>query len=452
MSKCDLRVVFDRTDRTYVGGEEVSGTVHVDVNKDVECNGILVERFWQTHGRGNTATGPKESHVLYKGPLRAGQTLSYPFRFKNPGGPPTYHGHYLNVDHYIHLRVDVPWAIDPKLKEDYLLLPGPRPYGNLPGRRGLSPGVKSGVAAMGAPLGIVIIVAGLFFFPCGLIAVPFGLAVVFFSMRKLLAEKKLGKVHVTWGSPHVLPGRQLPVQVAFTPRNSSRLNKITAELVCKEVCVSGSGTNRTTHTHKLHQRTVILAPECEVAAFRPLRVEGVVPIPETEAFSFHASDNSLVWELEVRIDIPLWPDWTEKRALVVRPEVKSEAVEATLVEEPPAVVPVIGAPLPTQTGRFNEEETVIDPVIAAPLPTQTGRFNEEETLIDPFDREEPQPTAEEPEPSEAPEPEPPAEEPTAPDVAGTDPSLLGIVERLGPADRYSRQREGREPWIIPEEV
>ncbi len=51
MSKCDLSVVFDRTDRTYVGGEEVSGTVHVEVNQDVECNRILVEQFWQKRSR-----------------------------------------------------------------------------------------------------------------------------------------------------------------------------------------------------------------------------------------------------------------------------------------------------------------------------------------------------------------------------------------------------------------
>jgi len=441
MSKCDLRVVFDRTDRTYVGGEEVSGTVHVEVNQDVECNRILVEQFWQTHGRGNTATGPKESRVLYKGSLRTGQTLSYPFSFKSPDGPPSYHGRHLNVDHYVHVRVDVPWAIDPKLKEEYVLLPGPRPYGNLPGRAGMSAGTKSKIFAMGTPIGVAMILAGIvLFLPCGLVLIPLGVVAVAFSMWKLLAEKKLGKVHVSWGSTQVLPGHKLPVRLAFTPPKSSRLNKITADLVGKEVCVSGSGTNRTTHTHKLHQQTVILAPECDVKAFRPLQVEGVVPIPETDAFSFQASDNSLVWELQVRIDIPLWPDWVEKRTLVVRPKVKADVVEATLVEDPSAggrgPAPTIAAPLPSQTGRFVAEDTVVDPDRSMP-PVEPP----DAEIDDPPGVGESGPEAQEPEPKEAPQPEIPVEEPASPGVGSTAPVLLGIVERLGLADRYSRQRE-----------
>ena len=35
MSKCDISIKFDRPDRTYRGGETVSGEVHVQVNKDI---------------------------------------------------------------------------------------------------------------------------------------------------------------------------------------------------------------------------------------------------------------------------------------------------------------------------------------------------------------------------------------------------------------------------------
>ena len=240
---------------------------------------------------------------------------------------------------------------------------------------------------------------------------------------------------------HVLPGHKLPVRLAFTPRKSSRLNKITADLVGKEVCVSGSGTNRTTHTHQLHQRTVILAPECDVKAFRPLQVEGVVPIPETDAFSFHASNNSLVWELQVRVDIPLWPDWTDKRTLVVRPKVKADVVKATLVEEPSAGGGGRGADDRRAAAQSNR-----------PIPCgrhawsiRSGRRRAPNRptrrSMMPFDGEEPEPETQDPEPREVPQPETPAEEPASPGVGSTAPALLQIVERLGPADRYSRQRE-----------
>ena len=464
MSKCDLAIVFDRAEREYHPGEEVTGTVHVQVNQDVQCDGMLLEHFWQTHGRGNTATGPKQTTVLFKGRLQAGQSLSYPFRFTAPDGPPTYHGRYLNVDHYVHLRVDVPWAIDPRLKEDYLLLPGTGRYGHLPSLTRRNAGVAQAVSGCGVPVGAAMILAGLFlFFPCGLVLIPLGLVVLFFALRKVIAEKKIGKVNLSFGSSTVAPGSRLPVRLAFTPNQSSRLNRITAELVGSERCVSGSGTNRTTHTHKFHQRTFMLVSECEMTAGRPIQVEGAVPIPETTAYSFHARDNDVIWELEVRVDIPFWPDWIEKRPVIVRPPTGEEVVEVTVVEEPSARAPI---PVPIFPG-VEEAPPTVRPPRAEPAArsdrAEPGPAPRPEPLVAP----EPEPSAEavpsvpgepfeelpaadlpveeppapEPAPAETPPPEAPVEPQPAPDAEGTDPVLVGLVGRIAAADRYSRDRE-----------
>ena len=450
MSKCDLRIIFDRADRTYRGGEEVNGTVYIEVNQDVECKGILLEGFWRTHGRGNTATGPKATSVLYQGTLRAGESLSYPFRFTAPEGPPTYHGRYLNIDHYLNVRVDIPWAIDPKLKEEYILLPGPRRYGNLPALPGGRSMAKQVFAGVCVPIGVAMIVFGFVLFPWGLVLIPPGLAFIFFPLWKSLAERKIGKVKLSCGSTTVPPGGNLPLRLTFTPRHSSRLNRITAELVGKERCVSGSGTNRTTHTHKFHQQTVVLARECDVAAGRPLQVEGVVPIPETGAFSFHARDNSLIWELQVRVDIPLWPDWVEKRLVIVRPAVEPEVVEATVVEEPSpaavapalpaAVVAVAARDLRQPEAEQSSPGTSLDrpePVAAEEMQSdaEAAAAEVEEPLEDQATTE-PSLSAEGSE-SEAPvEEQEPAASPPSSDAA-----LVGIVERIASADRYSGERE-----------
>jgi len=447
MSKCDLAIVFDRSDREYRAGEEVTGTVHVQVNQEVQCNGLLLDHFWQTHGRGNTATGPKQTTVLYQGPLQAGQALSYPFRFNAPNGPPTYHGRYLNVDHYVHLRVDIPWAIDPKLKEDYLLLPGTSRYGNVPALGRRSANAKQVVSGCGVPVGAAMILGGLFlFFPCGLVLIPLGLVVLFFALRKVIAEKKIGKVNLSFGSLSVAPGGRLPVRLAFTPNQSSRLNRITAELVGSERCVSGSGTNRTTHTHKFHQRTFMLVSECEMTAGRPLQVEGAVPIPETTAYSFHARDNDVIWELEVRVDIPFWPDWIEKRPVIVRPPTGEEAVEVTVVEEPSARGPMPVAVFP----GVEEAPPAVRPAQAEPEPAPTPRPGplaapqpEPAAEAAPTDAAEPAepPPAAEPAPEATPAEEAPAEPQPAPAAEGTDPVLVGLVGRIAAADRYSRDRE-----------
>lgn len=351
MSKCDLKIEFDRSDRQYRPGEEVTGTVHVRVNRDVQCDALVVEHFWQTHGRGNRATGTKQSRVVFNGQWRAGESASYPFSFTAPNGPPTYRGHYLNIDHYVRARVDIPWALDPKKQEEYLLHVGSEPYGNRPDVR-LQKRKAGGSAAStaGMAIGGVMIVFGLLFrFPFGLVLIPVGCVVLFFSLRKVMVEKKIGQVDLNLGSLAVAPGGNISLRLAFSPRGSARLNAITAQLTGVERCVSGSGTNTTTHTHKLHDRTIALSGERTVSAERPVRLQCEVPIPETRAYSFSANDNDLIWELKVCIDIPLWPDWVEKRILTIRPGTETQAVEAIIVdEEPPVLADLVVVEEPVQ--------------------------------------------------------------------------------------------------------
>jgi hypothetical protein len=445
MSRCDLQIVFDRPNRTYRPGEELSGTVHAEVNRDVRCDGLVVEHFWQTHGRGNTATGPKQTQVLFQGDWREGETLSYPFRFTTPDGPPTYHGHYLNVDHYVHVRVDVPWAIDPKLKEEYLLLPGQHEYGNLPPSHDRQPQGKKQVLKLGLPVGVAMIVAGLLLvFPCGLVLIPLGCILLLAALRQSLAEKKIGKVELRLGSLRVAPGDSLPLELRFTPRKSSTLGGITARLAAVEECVSGSGTNRTTHTHKIHEQTFTLAPQGQLTAGRPMEFRTVVPIPQTNAFSFSASDNKLTWTLEVRIDIPMWPDWVEKRTLTVRPVPVAEIVAKKVEKKgiPWPTTPAERCPPEARKIRAEAETAAgVSPQLATPAADDLGTAGM--TLTPGSDVTLHQPPPAQPTPAEGPAEAAaaavdgqPAADATAPDSA-----LLEIIERLGSASRYGSQRD-----------
>ena len=38
--------------------------------------------------------------------------------------PLTYRGEYLNVDHYVDVRIDIPWRLDPTGSKEFLVLPG----------------------------------------------------------------------------------------------------------------------------------------------------------------------------------------------------------------------------------------------------------------------------------------------------------------------------------------
>ena len=135
MSRCDITIEFDRANRTYLGGETVSGEVHIMVNKDTTSDGIVLENMWKTHGYGNSDGANLELQELAKRTqLKAGQEMSFPFSFTAALGPTTYHGHHINLDHYVTAYIDVPWALDPKVTEDYLLLPG-EPPPDMPDKR-----------------------------------------------------------------------------------------------------------------------------------------------------------------------------------------------------------------------------------------------------------------------------------------------------------------------------
>ena len=444
MSKCDLMIVFDRADRTYRPGEEIAGEVHVTVNKDLQCDRLLFQHFWQTHGRGNTATGTKANQLLDQGEWRAGQTFSHRFSVTAPNGPPTYRGHYLNIDHYVSLTVDIPWARDAKVKEEYILLPGDGGYGNLSTSRSGGRKAAQGFSTAGVPIGIILIIAGIIFAcPFGVVLIPAGCAVLFFALRKTLAEKKIGTIRVNWGPDRVAPGGSASLRLGFSPRKSSRLNGITAKLTGLERCVSGSGTNKSTHTHKFHEQTVQLMRASNISAGKPIMLDGDIPIPDCQAYSFSASDNEIIWKLELRIDIPLWPDWIEERVLAVRPGGDSEVVTAALVGRQPrddvVVVPtLVEAPMaPVESVEW------VEPELVAPDESSWPDGYSEPVDQEPAQVDEPA-AARELDEFDAPEDEyadEPLEEPatTMPDAC--DPALMATVEQLLAASRYGPARQ-----------
>lgn len=342
MSKCDLIIDLDSAKRVFLPGEVIRGVVEVVVNSEVRCDGLTLTSLWQTHGRGNRRSGGEQAQELFRGTWLAGETHHYPFEVVAPEGPVTYHGHYLNVDHYLRATADIPWALDPKAEEEFVLElpPGATGY-RQPGEPDAVGEVSATAAKVGQAIGAVF--GGCFMIP-GLIALVVGVGVVakgelggilpivmgtiftavgglvvFLALRNTLAERKLGEVLVAVKPERAAPGEEVSVQLQFSPRSRVQLNRVTARLVGKEVVVSGSGTNRTTHTHELARVERELSGECMIHAGEGVDLDATFTVPPDAPLSFHASDNDLRWTVEVHVDIPGWPDWTKDVPLVVAP-------------------------------------------------------------------------------------------------------------------------------------
>lgn len=361
MSQCDIWIELDDDRRQYRFGDTVSGRVFVLAHAVCTCNGLTVSVGWKTHGRGNGTEHELFSRELSRGgQLRPGESTSYRFETTLPSGPATYHGHYLNVDWYVSARVDMPWAFDPKAELDILVSPGPRADDYVPGDLTHCPAALERAVSLSS-----YVLGGLLLFVMGGLAFllimsmvggrPVGLGLFALlagwmfrrPLRNYASRLLIGKVDVAVGPRRVHPGEALRCKLLITPRHPSQLNKVTFTLVGEEVCVSGSGTDRKTHTYQVCKESFVID---EVAGRllprgRTFELEQLIQLPEDAGYSFYARNNKLVWSVKVHVDVARWPD--------------------SLFDYPVEVIP---AKEPAGAGEVSKESSLVTKVSGAARP------------------------------------------------------------------------------------
>lgn len=409
MSKCDIHIVFDQPERKFRSGESVTGKVIVGVNKDVKCRGIVISGYWKTHGRGNRDQGEYDQKNVFSGDMRAGESYEFPFEITAPHSPLTYRGKLINIDHYVRARVDIPWAFDPKQEDEFILLPSPKVQAPTQPYSAEHASSKPSTKIAGyVVFAIIIAIVFLVFLPRGgfvLLMLPVAFVILalvaFFGLRKTMAERRLGKVDLSLENAIVAPGQSIPITLSFTPRKRGSIRGVTAGLTGKERAVSGSGTDKTTHRHTIHEHKVTLDGPTEFAANKRVEFSGVVQIPDTNAYSFDVGENEVAWTLDLRIDIPLWPDWVDSTKLQLVPAEhfggqSNESMQADVID--------------AQVISTMKKEAVLQPSQPEPpQPTATATFQPESRAVA-------QPS-------------------------GSSPTLLEAVGLLSQLDRYSDDRD-----------
>jgi len=328
MSKCDMTIRFKQDSRKFQAGDTVAGTVTVNVNQDVTCTKLLIEFLWQTHGKGNRDTGIIDSTTVSDLAWIGNSSYTYDFSFTIPAYPLTYHGHILNVDFYVQARADIPWAIDPKVSEDILVEVHPQSHeyyqAEITREREATQSQlkyqqafkKSGWIALFIAAAVLLFLFIVFWWFIIFAAIILSIPVL---MRRF-ASKRLGNVSISPAeNDAITPGQRLPLSLSFQPGKAVSINKAMVTLKCQEICVSGSGTNRRTHRHTLHEEQQVLSGNIEAFALSYQEFRAEFAIPELQAYSFKSSDNKLEWKLFVHIDIPRYPDYKKEIELRLIP-------------------------------------------------------------------------------------------------------------------------------------
>ncbi|MEM6363665.1 MAG: sporulation protein [Planctomycetota bacterium] len=317
MAKCDLRIELDDIDpqqHVFTGDETVRGRVWVQTSAPVQCRGLKVATRYRTHGRGNVQTGDADSKIVFSGQWDEGQTLSYPFELTVGRWPPTYHGHYLNVDHFVEADADIPWAFDPKASCQIFLRPVTSSSSKPPAPKKQASS-KGMIAVIGSflivALTVVLIVGALI--PILILSVVVGLPVGLFALFLKTAPKRvLGETTLVWDADRKSPGDTIDGTIKVTPRKPAKILGVSLQLKGTEKVISGSGSNRTTHRHDFFDQTIPLAPESTLAAGQTHRFPISFALPDDLPYSITLKDNELLYTLEARIGIARWPDWKQK--------------------------------------------------------------------------------------------------------------------------------------------
>ncbi len=340
MAKCKLDITLKGNKTHYTVGDTVSGRVNVSVDAECKCDELFIEKLWQTHGRGNKDKGKAEKVVLYQGTWQPGE-YGYDFEFELLDEPISYKGKYINIDWYLKARADIPWALDPKAEQDIVLVANPEKNARN-ARSVLSDNEEltqedafemlkdNDKAKMIIGLvGFLSLVVPVYFVLTGwrdsdYFQVIFGAvflggisSLAWKLLKPLVAQKKLGKVVYELSETACSAGESVDINVSFTPPSDITINDVKAKLVMTERAVSGSGTNRTTHSHVHQHGEKLITGQSLLRAGAAFEKTVSLSLPNSLMHTFHAGDNSLSWSIVLEIDVPNWPDWSRSEHISV---------------------------------------------------------------------------------------------------------------------------------------
>lgn len=328
MAKCSLVIELDEPDRIYTSKDKIRGCVVVRADADVNCKALRVRSGWATHGRGNVDSSDSQTAKLFEGQWRSGEEHRYRFELPVVGWPPTYHGSYLSVDHYVHATADIPWAFDPKTSQPYRVHSTAAPDAGV----ATKPQMTNPVAAKILKIVFFTFLAFMLLNPMlWIVGIPIGIiAGLWWFFKRYLPKKLLGKVEYTLDRERWEPGETLSATLRVHPSKPININSIIWTVKGEEVCVSGSGSNRRTHRVELFSGGMIVDDIKQLPGNQETRIPLQLQLPNRPCYTMKLGANQIVWESDVRIDIPRWPDWTGKQTIQLVPS--SEVVDAVAVE------------------------------------------------------------------------------------------------------------------------
>lgn len=346
MSDCTVRIELDDDDRGYKPGDKVVGAVHVECDEDRSCEQLCVRRQWRASGRARPQTGGDDEIVLFEGEWKADQSYEYPFIFHVPPGPYSYTGELIEVAWQLVARAQLEdrdgdgqrvedtrgFVVEPAGDEDDFII-GESSADHDGGRQ---TGLSAAQAVVGG-LGVgLLVMAGLWLFYPNVAALPganiwtllggvgsWGLAgwLVHGLLERRGDDADNEMLTPCDSDYHVEPGDYVSFAVELQPNFKTSPKSVSAVLKGYEKVRLGDGDSQHSDVHRFFEEPIPIEPTEEGSLTNGQRSSFRVRfrVPEDAPFSFHCKDSSVVWSIEVHVDVGSWPNWSREFPLIVRP-------------------------------------------------------------------------------------------------------------------------------------
>jgi hypothetical protein len=322
---------------TLEAGQEVRGSVEVEVLEEVEFRELQLRFSWHTEGRGNRAAGESGTQALARfGQWAPGEKFRFPFRIFTPGGPLSYRGKILSVVWDLEARLDRSLLMGEVVERIPVEVTGsPAPehasLGPIPQEKRKLEAAKRGLKKLWVAGGVVLMLMGLLFGALNnweldipgkwllFMLLSTGLLSTMKGIWGRLGRGKLGEPSVQLSTTELRRGEEIRFSVALRPDQRTELRSLEVILECEERVVDGHGQYQSRHRRTVFERRMVLAKDQVIHHHRGLRKKGTVTVPLDVPPSFGAPHNQIVWWLRFRGDVVGWPDWKEPILLTVWP-------------------------------------------------------------------------------------------------------------------------------------
>ncbi|MEK7485060.1 MAG: hypothetical protein AABZ60_12100 [Planctomycetota bacterium] len=341
MAKVDLEILIDpqQLQEGFQAGQKVHGKVQVTAHQEITCKGLKIALGWETSGSGNVAKDPRNIHqLLYQGNFHAGEVSTYDFDLLLPEeGPFEFVGKELIVFYYLNASAEIPMAFDPSTRLQIRVHPSPRAgivYHSGTGPILIKPEVEVGPIA-GTIIALIgaLIVAAFFYFIIGLFpltrdTVFFCSALVFLFLFCFLyfaifanwfAQFKIEKP-IFEVNDHIAPDGYLAFGAAITSKKTLTLNALKITLTCQEKTISGSGTNKVTHTNDVFKIEKTYLENEILEAGIEQKILDKIHVPLETPYYFLAPENEVTCKLRIHFDLERCPDYSLTKDIYILPQ------------------------------------------------------------------------------------------------------------------------------------